>query len=119
MESKGYQKASTYEYFIRNAYNCPSGMKNGAHLCFMKNAMSMEKGETSARHLGTYEKQFKKVKDYVSKALIKYSKTKPYSIHSNHFLNLNNQLEYKSTTNELMVIIEDAFEKVLELKNIN
>lgn len=39
----------------------------------------MENGDTNAKHLGSFEKQFDKVKNYTSKALIKLSKTKPFS----------------------------------------
>ena len=71
MNSEIYQKAFKYEMLIRNAFNCQSGMKNGAHLCFMQNAMTMEEGKTFAKHLDSYQKQFNVVKNYVSKALTK------------------------------------------------
>jgi len=37
----------------------------------MKNSMTMECGDTFEKHLETFEKQFKNVKKYVSKALLK------------------------------------------------
>ena len=116
MATEDYVKASRYESLIRNAYNCPTSMKNGAHLCFMQNAMSMERGETYAKHLGTFDKQFAKVKDYVSKALVKLSKTKPFSIQSEFFIDLSNEITKISTTEELMKIIDLSLNELIELK---
>lgn len=117
MAAEDYVKASRYENLIRNAYNCSTSMKNGAHLCFMQNAMTMERGETYAKHLGTFDKQFAKVKDYVSKALIKLSKTKPYSIQSEIFIDFSNEITDISTTEELMKIVDNSLNKIIELKN--
>jgi hypothetical protein len=56
MSADDYTRAMRYEMLVRNAYDCPSGMRNGAHLCFMQNAMAMERGETYAKHLGSFDK---------------------------------------------------------------
>lgn len=117
MASQDYLKASRYENLIRNAFNCSTGMKNGAHLCFMQNAITMERGETFAKHLGTFDNQFEKVKNYISKALIKLSKTKPYSINSEFFIDFNNEISDVSTTEELMEIVDKSLNKITEFKN--
>lgn len=116
MSKDEYINATKYEMLIRNAFNCPRGSKNGAELSLMQNAMTMERGETFAKHLGSFEKQFEKVKTYISKALIKLTKTKPFLIEADFFSNLLQQLEYSSSTNELMAIVNNALEKVKELK---
>ncbi|RTY78012.1 hypothetical protein EKL97_14590 [Flavobacterium sp. LS1P28] len=111
-----YTQAMNYEMLIRNAFNCQRGTKNGADLSYMKNVMTMERGETFAKHLGSYEKQFEKVKSYISKTLLKLTKTKPYSKEMDFFNSLNVELEYSKSTIGLMKIVNSALEKVIELK---
>lgn len=115
MSTDNYKKAMRYEMFIRNTYNCKRGSRNGADISFMKNAMSMEKGETFAKHLGSFEKQFNKVKNYVEKALIKLTKTKPFSNEKDFFNNLLSKLEYVNSTHYLMEIVDVALDKINEI----
>ena len=117
MGAETYKQAFKYENLVRIAFDCPRGMKNGADLCFMQNAMTMEDGKTFAKHLGSFDKQFEKVKSYTSKALIKLSKTKPYSTNKDFFLNLENEINSVGTTTQLMTIVTTALDKVIELKN--
>lgn len=117
MTSKEYTEASNYEMLIRNAHNCHRGHKNGADLNYMKNLMSMERGETFAKHLGTYDKQMDKVKLYISRALVKLSQTKPYSKEEHFFAGLGEELNNLNSTAGLMVIVNSALERVIELKN--
>ncbi|PLX07997.1 MAG: hypothetical protein C0596_08600 [Marinilabiliales bacterium] len=117
MSIDDYKRAMNYELLVRNAFDCPSGMRNGAHLCFMQNAMTMERGETYANHLGSFEKQFGKVKNYTSKALIKLTKTKPYSSQSDFFKELNDRLVHISTIDELMGIVDIGLDKLVIIKN--
>ena len=105
-----------YENLIRIAFNCPRGMKNGAEKQLMLNAISMEEGKTFARHLGSFDKQFDIVKNYTSKALIKLSRTKPYSIEKDFFYGLGNEINLIGTTSQLTNIINIALDKVIELK---
>ena len=115
-EKEIYSQSFRYENLIRIAYNCQRGMKNGADLCFMQNAMTMEQGKTYAKHLGTFEKQFDKVKNYTEKALLKLSKTKPFSSEKDYFLSLVDRMENLETTSELMNVVNMGMEKVIELK---
>ena len=117
MSAEEYTKGMRYEMLIRNAFDCPSGRRNGAHQSFMQNAMSMERGETFAKHLGSFEKQFDKVKIYISKALLKLSKKKPYSKESDYFIELNDRLDFISSTSELMKIVDFGMDKVIEFRN--
>ena len=111
-----YKQAMRYEMLIRNAFNCQRGARNGADLCYMQNAMTMERGETFAKHLGSFDKQFEKVKNYTSKGLIKLTKTKPFSSESDFFSKLNEKLENISSTKELMKVVNDSMDKVIEIK---
>ena len=116
MSADEYIQATKYENLIRNAFDCQRGSRNGADVSYMQNAMTMERGETYAKHLGSFSKQFDKVKNYISKALAKLSKTKPYSTESEFFNDLNAKLEYASSTQDLMGIVNLSLDKVIELK---
>lgn len=112
MGAEIYRKAFNYEMLIRKAYECPSGMKNGAHLSFMQNVMTMENGDTFAKHLGSLKKQFGIVKNYIAKALIKLSKTRKYNSSLSFFEQHLNNLSCAHTTNELMEIIDTALDEL-------
>lgn len=119
MAAEDYVKAMGYEMLIRNTFNCQTGMRNGAHQSFIQNAMSAERGDTYSKHLGSFEKQFGKVRSYVAKALIKLAKTKPYCSSADYFNILLDQIEHSGSTEHLMVIVDKALDKVTELrKNI-
>ncbi|MFC4632441.1 hypothetical protein ACFO3O_00870 [Dokdonia ponticola] len=117
MSINEYLQATKYESLIKNAFNCQKGNRNGADKSYMQNAMTMERGETYAKHLGSFDNQFEKVKNYISKALNKLSSTKHYSTKSDFFNELNTKLEYCNTTKDLMEIVELSLDKVIELKN--
>lgn len=116
MAAEDYVRAMRYEMLIRNAYDCRPGMRNGAHQSFMQNAMSLENGETFAKHLGTFEKQFQIVKKYVDKALLKLTKTKPFSSSADYFDILHGQTQYAGSTEHLMDIVDKALDKVVEIR---
>ena len=117
MDGNDYARCSRYESLIRNAFNCERGSKNGADMQFMRNVTSMERGETFAKHLGSFEKQFDKVKNYVSKALIKLSKTNPYKKESEYFIDLEKNIKFCNYSSDLLNIIDEAMDKVVEIKN--
>lgn len=116
MSAEFYTQASRYENLVRIAFNCPRGERYGANLNFMQNAMTMENGDTFAKHLGSFDKQFDKVKNYTSKALVKLSKTKPFSTERDFFLNLESKINFVGTTSQLMEIVNRSMDKVLELR---
>lgn len=116
MSVENYARAMQYELLIRKAFDCPSGARNGAHLSFMQNVMDMEQGQTYAKQAGSYKKQYEKVLKYLSKALVKLSKKKPYSNDADFFLSLNHQANFAGSTKYLMIIVDNALEKVKEYK---
>lgn len=116
MSTEFYTQATRYENLVRIAFNCQRGTKNGADLSFMQNAMTMENGDTYAKHLGSFEKQFDKVKNYTSKALIKLSKTKPFSSEKEFFLDLEGKINFLGTASQLMDIVNESMDKVLKLR---
>lgn len=117
IDNKIYLKSFKYENLVRVAFNCSRGIRHGADLCFMQNAMTMEEGKTYAKHLGSFEKQFEKVKLYTSKALLKLAKTKPYASEKEFFLSLEANIKHTNSTSELMQIVDLGMDKVLKLKN--
>jgi len=112
MSATEYMDSSSYELFIRRAYDSPSQMKNGAHQCFMQNAMTMEAGKTFAKHLGTFEKQFEEVKVYMAKALEKYKTKKEFSNLLSFFDEQSNRLENAVTTAQLIGIVKATIDKL-------
>lgn len=118
MEAKDYTEAVKYENLVRMAFNCPRGMRNGADQCFMKNAITMERGETYAKHLGSFQKQFEKVKLYLSKALIKLANKRPFILEKPFFLNLESKVHSSTTTDELINIVDSALRKTFSIKGI-
>ncbi len=116
MSVEDYTRAMKYEYLMRKAFNCQRGSRNGADLCYMQNAMTMERGETFAKQSGSFEKQFEKVKTYISKALIKLAKTNPYFKEAEFFNILNERLKFLNSTSDLMDIVNSALDKVIEIK---
>jgi len=115
MAIEDYLKSTRYELLIRYAFNCPRGNKYGANLNYMQNAMTMERGENFAKHLGSFEKQFLIVKTYLSDALLKLAISKSYDTSSELFIKLNNDLLFSFTTDQLMIIVDEVFEKITEL----
>lgn len=105
MSAETYTKAFSYEMLIRKAFNCPSGMKNGAHLSFMQNAMTMESGKSFAKHLGTYEQQLNKVTEYLEKAIQKLSENIKYSKSFDFFETQLNSLKNSDSTEQLMEVV--------------
>ncbi|MCT3924545.1 hypothetical protein HZP94_15145 [Elizabethkingia anophelis] len=118
MGAKDYTEAVKYENLVRIAFNCPRGMRNGADQCFMQNAITMERGETFAKHLGSFQKQFEKVKLYLSKALVKLANKNPFIVERAFFLNLESKVHLSTTTNELMNIIDLALKKTYSIKGV-
>jgi hypothetical protein len=117
MSANEYTQAMSYEMLIRNAFNCERGTRHGAELSYMQNAMTMEQGKSYAKHLGSFEKQFEKVKGYISKALIKLSSTRKYKQEQGLFLSLNDRLEHSTSTTQLMEIVNAALEKIIEIRD--
>lgn len=110
MESskENYLKASKYEWFMKKVYGSSTTHKNKVHLSNLKNVLDLESGFTFSKHLGSHEKQFDKVKNYVSKALIKVSKDAKYKQDTDLFLMLNDKIDYCGSGEDLLLIIMRA-----------
>lgn len=110
MESskENYAKAWEYEWFMTKVYGNSITHKTKVHLTNLKNVLDIESGLTNSKHLGSHEKQFNKVKNYISKALIKVSKTAKYKQDSDLFLILNDKIDYCDSGDDLLLIIMRA-----------
>ncbi|MCL1651717.1 hypothetical protein M2T28_03790 [Elizabethkingia miricola] len=118
MGVKDYTEATKYENLVRIAFNCQRGVRNGADQCFMQNAITMERGETYAKHLGSFQKQFEKVKLYLSKALVKLTNKRPFIVEKSFFLHLESKVYSSTTTDELMDIVDLALKKIYSIKGV-
>lgn len=104
----------SYETLIRRAFNCPRQSKHGAQKEIMRNAIWAEQG-VKIKNIGSRQKQLADIKKYLSKALIKLSKTKPYSKSSALFIVLDKALLDCNHSSELMVIVNTALEEAIKL----
>lgn len=105
-----------YENLIRIAFNCGSGMIHGAHKSLMRNAIWEEQGQSFVKGVNLLED----VKQHISQALLKLAKTKPYSLSSLFFTELEGMLPNADDTSQLMFIVEHALDEVVKLRdNIN
>lgn len=105
-----------YESLICNAFKCRPGGRHGARKGLMKNLMKTEQG-AKIKGIGSHKKQLEDIKKYLSKALIKLSKTKPYSKSSGFFTTLDMLLSRCNHSSELMVIVNHAMERVIILRD--
>ncbi len=106
-----YVIASKYERFIINVFNCDRN-KHGAHLSNMQNVMFMEQGQTYSKHLGSLNKQFGAVKGYLEKALMHLIKKSKNENNKEFFNGLLIELEKSTNTNNLMIVVDLAFDKL-------
>lgn len=107
-EKSNYDKSWEYEWFMKKVYGGNAIHKNKVHQSNLKNLLDIESGTTYSKHLGSQEKQFNKIKNYISKALIKVSKTAKYKQNADLYLVLNDKLDFCSTGDDLLSIIEQA-----------
>lgn len=115
MSVDAFSEGIVYENFIKRAFNCPQGARNGARASFMQNAVNAEQGNNFSKKSGIADQQFEKVKEYVLKALIKYSKVSPYKKQAAYYLNIHADAEDCYSTECLMEVIWKAIKKANEI----
>jgi hypothetical protein len=113
MNSEIYKRAMSYERFIRRVFDCPRGSKNGAEASIMSNAILIEQGSKASEHLGSFDKQFNRVKEFIILAF--------ESSHGNGlifdevFIEQQIQLTKQATnTGQLDSILTEAWKYILE-----
>ena len=100
-----YMAGRKFENLLRKVY--PPKSVN-ANKSLLENALTMEQGLTYAKHLGSYEKQFKEVQKKLIQILQRLQTTKPYKVDSSHFKNLEDEVERCNSAICLYEIVQDA-----------
>lgn len=106
----------SYETLIRRAFNCPRQKKHGAQKEIMRNTMWAEQGKSCVASLGSFQKLFDKMRNHLSKALLKLAKTKPDSQSSELFILLEERLWHTTDTNGVMEIVNIALDETVKLQ---
>ncbi|MGB0885490.1 MAG: hypothetical protein ACPGVH_03985 [Chitinophagales bacterium] len=112
MSVEAYKKGLEYEIFMRKAYSkgeefTQQNLRIGLDESVFQNLIRLEEGDT-IKVLGTFDKHFLKVKDYISKGLSKISKKKP-SVQS-EIKKLIDSLVVAKTSSDLLIIIRKGIE---------
>lgn len=113
-----YKQGSYYENFMCRAFRTSDNSKPGMHGSAMQNLIDAENGECILiDYLGSFDKQFSKVKKYIHSAFDKFLKMKlpPESI--DILSSLKAQVDQSKSTIDLIQIIEKAMEVTQSVKN--
>lgn len=110
MGIESYKKGSSYENFMHRAFNSYNSGKLEHSLSVMRNLIDAENGETCVSHLPSAQKQLEKIKGYLHKAFDRLLETKKYQNDKIALLHLQNEIALSSSSDELMIIIEQALE---------
>ena len=119
MQTDFYSESMPYEYFVRNAYllDFDKARNNGGHQSHMRNLMWTERGDSYAKHLGSYDKQLVPVKKYMNKALDLYMKWKLTAEEKEEFKALKEALESAYSTDDLTKIVNKGIELTQRFKD--
>jgi hypothetical protein len=116
--TEAYDNGFNYEIFIARAHRVyDRDAKTGADVSYMKNLINTENGVDLSRLLGSYEKQFIKVKGFISKALDKYFKMELNDKERQELELLKTELSRASSSKDLIAIVNrglDATERFIE-----
>lgn len=75
MGVEAYKDGMSYEIFIKRAYPTFSEKRQisaGGHLCYMRNLIDSEQGNSCVTHLGSTTKLLNEVKTYMDKAFDRF-----------------------------------------------
>ena len=111
-----YSESMDYERFIRRAYNkIQPSSRNGAHQHFMRNLMITESGNPSLKYVGSFEKQFPIVQNYIRLALEKFLKAKLTDEERSAMELLHKRIDTAQSTSELNSIVVEGLSVTMRL----
>lgn len=105
-----YKQGSYYENFMCRAFRTSDNSKPGMHGSAMQNLIDAENGETLVTQLGSFDKQFIKVKKYMNSAFDKFLKMKLPAESLKILVNLQPEVNQARSTADLIHIIERTME---------
>ena len=108
MERNPYTEGRAFEMLLRKVF--PKRYAE-TYQSLMRNAISMELGETHAKNLGSTEKQFAEAKELLTKTIDKLCVTPPYNAASGYFESFNMVIPICRSTACLMEVVDKALVK--------
>jgi predicted outer membrane protein len=105
-----YKKGSSYENFMRRAFNSFNSDKQEFSLSTMRNLIDAENGEPCVSHLPSAKKQLEKVKGHIYDAFDEMLSKKKYENQKSALKYLQSQANESNSSDELMKVIEQALE---------
>ena len=116
-DTTSYKNGMTYENFMHRAYQKYDPSKDDRHSSAMKNTIDAENGQSWVKHLGTFDKQFAKLKTNIHKALDKYIANKKLKTEVTDTIStFKARVDNAMTTDELMMIIHQTLELTDDIK---
>ena len=114
-----YRQGSRYEIFMHRAFNSDDRTKPGMSCSYMQNLINAEFGDNILKDLiGSYEDQMIQVKKYMHKSMDKYLKMRKITNDKRNSLDiLKQRIDYASTSEELMCIIDQTLDLTRNLIN--
>ena len=104
---QSYQRAMSYENFMKRALQTSDTSKPGIHMSNMENLMNAEDGNNFS-FLPSAEKQLENVKKHLNKAFTKFLKRNLPQEKKEKLQTLKDKIPFSYSSNDLLTIIEDA-----------
>lgn len=114
-EQETYSHGSSYEFFIRRAFNCDRG-KHGAETAYLKYLLMSDLGKNFLSQ--PYEKQLTEVKEYLIKAIDKFLIRKPTESEKLFLEKMRESVNNSSKATELVQLINDGLENTMRYRDL-
>lgn len=114
-EQETYSHGSSYEFFIRRAFNCDRG-KHGAETAYLKYLLMSDLGKNFLSQ--PYEKQFTEVKGFIIKAIDKFLTRKPTEIEKTFLEQMKMSINKSNKATELVQLINDGLENTMRYRDL-
>ena len=113
-EQDTYSHGSSYEFFIRRAFNCDRG-KHGAETAYLKFLLMSDLGKNFLSQ--PYGKQLAEVKGFLIKAIDKFLNRKPTDSEKLFLEKMRFSVENSTKATELVQLIEDGLENTMRYRD--
>ena len=112
-----YTDSMCYETFIRRAFKCDYNEHNSKNSNF-QNLIETERGSSSTRHLGSYEKQLAAIKKNIDKGIDKFLKSKPSELEKANLEEFKIRLSTAHSTSEIKDLLDKGVEDTMRFKTL-
>jgi glycine cleavage system protein P-like pyridoxal-binding family len=106
-----------YEVFIRRAFKCDYDAHNSKNSYF-QNLIETETDSSSAKHLGSYEKQLIAIKKNIDKAIDKFLKSNPTADEASNLKSFKSKLTTSYYTSEIIELLNKGVEDTSRFRDL-